>query len=333
MLKRLTSGLIVAVCLIATALVTMGQVQPSMRLLFQDEGVSQGRAGVVDVTGSGGSVSISGNKATINISGGGSGGHTIQDEGSGLTARTNLNFVGAGVTCADDAGNDQTDCTIPGGGGNHDLLSATHSDTSADSVVRGDFIVGNSTPAWSRLALGSIYTAPVSNGTDPAYRPIRFLCGFTSGFTTSSTSYVDVTGMTCALKDNQIYDFECYGTFATTDNAAGATNGLGISLNGTGGTGQAAVYTLWLQTTARNTSGNNTTSTIPFAIRNENTFNSMTALASVVQTGSLVFIIKGFYYSGTSGTSTLAVRVRSENAAPQTASIQVGSSCSFSKQE
>lgn len=50
------------------------------------------------------------------------GGHVIQDEGVSLTQRTNLNFVGAGVTVTDDAGNDQTDVTIAGGGGSGDLL-------------------------------------------------------------------------------------------------------------------------------------------------------------------------------------------------------------------
>lgn len=44
------------------------------------------------------------------------GGHTIQDEGVSLAARTNLNFVGAGVTVTDDSANNQTDVTIPGGG-------------------------------------------------------------------------------------------------------------------------------------------------------------------------------------------------------------------------
>ena len=43
-------------------------------------------------------------------------GHTIEDEGTPLTQRTSLNFVGAGVTVTDDAGNDATVVTIPGGG-------------------------------------------------------------------------------------------------------------------------------------------------------------------------------------------------------------------------
>ncbi len=45
------------------------------------------------------------------------GGHTIQDEGVDLAARTHLNFIGAGVTATDNAGTDATDITIPGGGG------------------------------------------------------------------------------------------------------------------------------------------------------------------------------------------------------------------------
>lgn len=48
---------------------------------------------------------------------GGGSGHTIEDEGTPLTARTNLNFVGAGVTVTDDSGNSATVVTIPGGGG------------------------------------------------------------------------------------------------------------------------------------------------------------------------------------------------------------------------
>src|SRR5439155_6622127 len=35
------------------------------------------------------------------------------------------------------------------------LLSASHADTLAAAVVRGDLMVGNSTPAWSRFAIGA----------------------------------------------------------------------------------------------------------------------------------------------------------------------------------
>jgi hypothetical protein len=36
----------------------------------------------------------------------------------------------------------------------HYLLSATHPDTLADSVVAGDLLIGNATPKWARLAKG-----------------------------------------------------------------------------------------------------------------------------------------------------------------------------------
>ena len=48
-------------------------------------------------------------------SAGGGGGHTIQEEGVGLTARTNLNFIGAGVTATDNAGTNSTDVTVTTG--------------------------------------------------------------------------------------------------------------------------------------------------------------------------------------------------------------------------
>src|SRR5436190_15059667 len=37
----------------------------------------------------------------------------------------------------------------------HNILSTTHGDTLAASVVRGDLIIGNSTPQWARLAVGA----------------------------------------------------------------------------------------------------------------------------------------------------------------------------------
>jgi len=41
---------------------------------------------------------------------------TVQDEGTALTQRTAINFVGAGVTATDDSVNSRTTVTIPGGG-------------------------------------------------------------------------------------------------------------------------------------------------------------------------------------------------------------------------
>ena len=52
--------------------------------------------------------------ASGTVSLGGGSAHVIQEEGSPLTARANLNFKGAGVVAADDAGNDATTVTISG---------------------------------------------------------------------------------------------------------------------------------------------------------------------------------------------------------------------------
>lgn len=52
----------------------------------------------------------------------------------------------------------------------HNLLSATHSDTTAGTVARGDLITGQTaTPKWQRLALGTSGNVLASDGTDAAW--------------------------------------------------------------------------------------------------------------------------------------------------------------------
>lgn len=66
----------------------------------------------------------------------------VQDEGSNITpARSVLNFVGAGVTAADDAAGSRTTITIPGGGGMTD-----------PTTTKGDLIVHGTTT--TRLGVG-----------------------------------------------------------------------------------------------------------------------------------------------------------------------------------
>lgn len=57
-------------------------------------------------------------------------------------------------------------------GANHAILSATHTDSLAGTVVRGDLIIGNSTPAWARIALGSAGQVLKSDGTDLAWNSV-----------------------------------------------------------------------------------------------------------------------------------------------------------------
>jgi len=65
---------------------------------------------------------VGGSWRVLAVSGGTGGGHIIQDEGTPLTQRTNLNFVGTGVTVTDDVGNDASVVTIPGGSGSFPII-------------------------------------------------------------------------------------------------------------------------------------------------------------------------------------------------------------------
>lgn len=74
---------------------------------------------------------------TADQTGAGGGYATVQDEGASLTQRTTLNFVGAGIACADDT--TRTTCTIPGGGADLSaepfLTSAASPNLSAERVL------------------------------------------------------------------------------------------------------------------------------------------------------------------------------------------------------
>lgn len=208
----------------------------------------------------------------VTITGSGTGGHTIQDEGTPLTARTNLNFVGATVTVTDDAVNDATKVTITavGGGGDvtgpatntdsyipqwnganskllkdglavpagglagltalggkqdqlngtgfvkatgtsisydnstyltsvtaHNLLSTTHGDTTADTVVRGDIITGQgATPKWARLAFPATPTGKIlqASATDVIWSTNPLTIGTSASVSGSNTGDQDLSG-------------------------------------------------------------------------------------------------------------------------------------------
>lgn len=56
-----------------------------------------------------------------------------------------------------------------GGGAAHDILSATHSDAAVGAVTRGDLIIGNATPAWDDLPIGTAGQLLTTDGNDPAW--------------------------------------------------------------------------------------------------------------------------------------------------------------------
>ena len=74
---------------------------------------------------------------------------------------------GSGEICGRDSAGTETCMSSGSGGVNHNILSSTHSDTTAAAVVRGDLMVGQSaTPSWQRLALGTGGQVLRSDGTD-----------------------------------------------------------------------------------------------------------------------------------------------------------------------
>lgn len=55
----------------------------------------------------------------------------------------------------------------------HKVLSATHSDSTAASAVRGDLIIGSTaTPKWTRLAVGA-GTTYLAGGTEPSWATLN----------------------------------------------------------------------------------------------------------------------------------------------------------------
>lgn len=88
----------------------------------------------------------------------------------------------------------------------HTLLDGTlHTDTLAGTVVRGDIIIGNSTPKWSRLARGAGGTYVRSDGTDVGWSTIA---------------------------DSDIVDLGRFGVLADNESATGAwtfSNGLRVN--------------------------------------------------------------------------------------------------------
>ena len=96
--------------------------------------------------------------------GGGSSGHTIQDEGTPLAARTDLDFVGTGVAVADDAANNKPVVTIPGGVTDHTALTGrstadshpTAAITGLDAALAGKEAVGAALPKTGGTMTGDI---------------------------------------------------------------------------------------------------------------------------------------------------------------------------------
>lgn len=127
-------------------------------VLMQDEGspTSLTKAEKINCVGSGVTCSQSGKVATINASAGGAANYqTIKNEGTSLTQRATVNFLGLAIDCADDGVGLKTDCTISV---SHALVSSTHTDVTG--AVADDDVLVRGAANWETKQLPSC-----SNGT------------------------------------------------------------------------------------------------------------------------------------------------------------------------
>ena len=160
-----------------------------------------------------------------------SGGYaTVQDEGSNLTQRGTVNFIGSGVTCADNSGSNRTDCTITSGGGSVSSVSGPSQFTWATSTT---------TPAatWNTQSANTVMAGPTSGGAAaPDFRALvaADIPGLAASKITSGTLAV-AQGGTNASSTTQ--GGILYGSSSTADaTTAAGTNGQ-FQVLGSNGTG------------------------------------------------------------------------------------------------
>ncbi len=205
----------------------------------------------------------------------GSGYATIKDETTGLTQRTTLAFLGAGVTCADNV--TQTECTIAGGSGS-DLQGTYGADADGS----------NATISLTAADDGLVFTNPTSGGNDLS----TFLLQLDQANTTANVKALDIVQASNASNAVNITANSIDGETGLAITMNGLTSGKGISIasSATAFTGNLADVQL-TGSNAANT-GN------VLAVSNTGTANANTSL---------------FVDHRATGTGNLAMRVDDES--------------------
>src|SRR3990170_3176465 len=90
------------------------------------------------------------------------------------------------------------------GGGAHNLLSATHSDTVVQAVSRGSLIYGDATPAWNELVVGAAGSGLWTDGIDASWTTSPRYAGYLrvgSDAVPANTTAGDLTALRLAIPD------------------------------------------------------------------------------------------------------------------------------------
>ena len=123
-------------------------------------------------------------------------------------------------------------------GGNHNMLSATHTDSLIDTVVRGDIMYGNATPKWARLPFPGTPTGKIlqATATDIAWstNPITIgasasVSGTNTGDITLDTNHgLSLTGQILAMGTPSTITTITTNSVTTTTHAHAITAALGL---------------------------------------------------------------------------------------------------------
>lgn len=162
----------------------------------------------------GDNLSITG--TTLNASAGAGGYAEIQEEGTPLTVRTKMNFVGSGITAADDVGNTRTNITL-----------ATKLNNLADLATTGIIVHTGTDAVTARTITGTTDRITVTNGDGVSANPTIDIANTYAGQTSIVTLGTVTTGTWQATTIGPTYGGTGLTTYTTGDMLyASSTNTL-----------------------------------------------------------------------------------------------------------
>jgi len=122
--------------------------------------------------------------------GGGGGGHVIEDEGTPLTQRTKLNFVGGGVAVTDDSGDDATVVTVEAGTRQMVVIDSDVANTTTSFADATDlkFPVVNAGIYWFKFVVDYTAAATTTGSKWSINGPSASRLNYQEKFVNSSTT-------------------------------------------------------------------------------------------------------------------------------------------------